>query len=108
MSWNWVISLGSLVVCSIAVEFARGAMNDSNIAQDGANDDYRTHPGRTIIGSILGPESIAGSDGIAIGPRRIQVFSRPASISERHASMAYVRLSNSSPPTIFGPSLVLG
>jgi hypothetical protein len=51
--WNWGVFVGSLVVCSIAVMFARGAMNDSNMVRYGAQADYRTNTGHAIFGSIL-------------------------------------------------------
>src|ERR1700682_3418312 len=53
---------------------------------------------------IAQPMALAGRFS-PLGPRGLQVFSNPESISVRHASMADVRLSNSSPPTIFGASL---
>jgi hypothetical protein len=53
MAWSWGLFAGSSVVCSFAVMFARGAVNDSNIVRYGAKGDYRSNPGSAIIGSIL-------------------------------------------------------
>ncbi|MGX1325439.1 RsiW-degrading membrane proteinase PrsW (M82 family) [Bradyrhizobium liaoningense] len=67
MSWSWAVFFVSLVVCSVVVMFARGAMNSSNVAQYGARGDYRSEPGAAIVGSILAGAVFAAIITVIIG-----------------------------------------
>jgi hypothetical protein len=67
VTWSWSLFFGGLVVCSIVVMFARGAMNDSNIVRYGARGDYRSDPGSAIMGSILTGAVLAAIITAAVG-----------------------------------------
>ena len=52
-SWNWAVFLALIVICTVVVQFARGAMNASNVAKYGEDADYKNNFGPAFFGSII-------------------------------------------------------
>jgi len=52
-TWHWGLFVVALVVCTIIVMFARGAMNSANVMKYGPRAHYGAEPGAAIAGSIV-------------------------------------------------------
>lgn len=54
MEWSWTVFAVVLPISIIISMFSRGAMNDANVAKHGAKADFRSNPGMSLIGSVVG------------------------------------------------------
>jgi hypothetical protein len=51
-TWHWWFIIATLIVCMVAVHFARGATNAAKIAKYGPKADYHADPAPAFAGTI--------------------------------------------------------
>lgn len=58
-TWSWLAFFIAWPILAAVSAFARGASNDRNVEQFGQEADYRTAPGMSLLGAIVGSGILA-------------------------------------------------